>query len=160
MPDAATCRTRRQEKSAYPANSPWRRKPSGHRAEIRRVYAASKPVRLVVSPPETAEKAAEQKFRRLADKWHDETDLYSSTLRAIAHPAYLKIIAMGPKAIPLILREMKRGPGHWLPAINALTEELRAEGEDPANGCATSGDARAAWVRWGESKGYMQEGTK
>jgi hypothetical protein len=155
MPDSATCRTIGRVVNPYPPNSPWRRKPSGHRAEVRRVYAVSKRLRLVVSPLESTEKATEEKFRRLAGKWHDETDMYSSTLKVIAHPAYLTIVAMGQSAIPLVLREMKQGPGHWFPAINALTEDLRAEGENPASGCATSSEARAAWVKWGESKGYL-----
>jgi hypothetical protein len=97
----------------------------------------------------------EEKFRRLADKWHDETDMHSSTLKVIGHPAYLRIIAMGRSAIPLILQEMKQRPGHWLPAINALTEDIREEGENPAGCCATSSEARTAWIRWGESKGYL-----
>jgi hypothetical protein len=99
--------------------------------------------------------ADEAKFRRLVDEWHEETDMHSSLLRVISHPAYLKIIAMGQDAIPMILREMKRGPGHWLPAIQVLTEDLLVAGEDPARGCTTSSEARAAWVRWGVSKGYL-----
>lgn len=95
------------------------------------------------------------KFSRLTEEWHEETDMHSSTLKAIAHPAYLTIIAMGQKAIPLVLREMKRGPGHWFPAIKALTEGLRAKDEDPSKGCTTASEARAAWVRWGESRGYL-----
>jgi hypothetical protein len=98
---------------------------------------------------------AEIKFKRLVDEWHDETDMQSSLLKVISHPAYLKIIAMGQSAIPMILREMKRGPGHWFPAIEALTDSLLAEGEKPARGCTTSSEARAAWVKWGESKGYL-----
>ena len=99
--------------------------------------------------------ASETKFSNLVSEWHDETDMHSSLLRVISHPAYLKIIAMGHIAIPMILREMKSGPGHWFPAIEALTVDLLEKGEEPAKECATSSEARAAWVRWGESKGYL-----
>jgi hypothetical protein len=155
MSNLATCRTIGRGRNPYPANSPWRRKESGHASEIQRPHIYSKLLRIVVSPPEVIRETTEKKFRRLADKWHNETDMHSSTLKVVAHPAYLRIIAMGRNAIPLILREMKQGPGHWLPAINAITEDLRAEGENPASSCATSSEARAAWVKWGESKGYL-----
>lgn len=100
-------------------------------------------------------RSQEAKFHQLVKQWHEETDMHSSTLRAIGHSAYLEIIAMGERAIPLILHEMKQGPGHWLPAINAVTRDLRAERENPADGCTTASGARAAWVKWGESKGYL-----
>jgi hypothetical protein len=122
-----------------------------------------KPVQLVVLNADVLygrdKKKLENKFKKLVRQWHDDTDLYSSTLRAVAHPSYLRIIAMGEDAIPLVLREMKHGPGHWFPAISALTEDLRADGEDPTRGCSTSSEARAAWVQWGEFRGYLQEET-
>lgn len=101
------------------------------------------------------QETVKQKFDRLVNEWHDATDMHSSVLKVISHPAYLQIIAMGNRAIPLILREMKAGPGHWLPAIEALTEDIREHDENPAKGCLKSSEARDAWVRWGESKRYL-----
>ena len=102
-------------------------------------------------------RSLEDRFENLVDVWHEETDLHSSLVKVVSHPAYLNIVAMGQKAVPLILREMRRRPGHWLPAIQALATagDLLAEGENPAAGSSTSSQARAAWVKWGESKGYL-----
>jgi len=71
----------------------------------------------------------------------------------VLHPAYQRIIGMGPAAIPLILREMKKKPGHWLWALDALTN-----GESPASGSQNLMEATEAWLRWGESRGYLNTG--
>ena len=162
MPD--TIMRYNQATSRYPDD--WTRKPAQRRVNINHSahsWERIKPIEhdlvqwkidLLVREPRKSG-AAELKFESLANEWHDETDMYSSLLKVISHPAYLKIIAMGHSAIPLILREMKLGPGHWIPAIEALTVDLLAKGEEPAKGCTTSSEARAAWVQWGESKGYL-----
>ncbi len=165
MPASNACRL--IEDSPYPTD--WSR-PSRVRPRVSpHVFTSSFPSRepydfqdayhktltLVLKTPQPSISLDEAKFRRLVSEWHNETDMHSSTLKVIAHPAYLRIIAMGRSAIPLILREMKQGPGHWLPAISALTEDVRSKGENPASGCKTSSEARSAWVRWGESKGYL-----
>lgn len=150
---------RARRETSHPVRSDWRsrRENSYALGETRTskvdwfCYPPTKTARLILVPKETEE----AKFNRLVNEWHEETDMYSSTPRVTSHSAYLKIIAMGHNAIPLILREMKVRPGHWLPAIEAVTENLREPEENPARGCLRSSEARAAWVRWGESKGYL-----
>jgi hypothetical protein len=87
-----------------------------------------------------------QLFREHADRWKTDTGHMSSITRAIAHPSYLRIIGMGKKAIPLLLKELRERPDHWLVALNAIT------GEDPAPEGANFTEAVAAWVKWGEAK--------
>src|SRR5262249_49511472 len=90
-------------------------------------------------------------FRRLADEWRSAIAHFSSTTKRVQHPAYQRIIALGPKVVPLLLRELKERPNHWFAALRALT------GADPV---PSSDHGRIdamteAWVRWGEEQGYL-----
>ncbi len=95
------------------------------------------------------EEDEERKFRRLADQWLRETEHVSSIKKASMHPAYQRIIGMGPAVIPCLLRELERNPDHWFWALSAITEEDPARGEDSLDG------ARRAWLQWGGEKGYL-----
>jgi hypothetical protein len=89
-------------------------------------------------------------FSFLVDQWYKDTALFSSLSEKISHPSYLRIIKMGDSAVPLILTEMKRRPGHWFSALDILTE-----GATPAAGAKTLTQATAAWIKWGEDEGYL-----
>ncbi len=91
----------------------------------------------------------EQHFMALAEQWRRETGPYSSMSRKINHPAYRKIIAMGEPAIPFILRELRERPAHWFTALRAIAKS------PPANEGSDLGRATAAWLRWGEERGYL-----
>ena len=91
----------------------------------------------------------EQKFAQLVERWRQETAVLSNVHRIILHPAYQRIIGLGPDAIPLILKELACRPGHWFWALYAIT------GEDPAPPGATFKQAVDAWLTWGRSKGYI-----
>jgi len=90
-----------------------------------------------------------RRFSELAQQWRRETAAYSVVHKKVLHPAYQRIIGMGPTAIPLILRELQREPGHWFWALNAIT------GEDPATPASTFSEAVAAWMNWGREHGYL-----
>src|ERR1043166_3767074 len=66
--------------------------------------------------------ALEQKFHRLAEEWRKETGFLSSVTKMCMHPAYQKIIAIGPGVIPLILRDLQQTRDHWLWALYVLSE--------------------------------------
>jgi hypothetical protein len=91
-------------------------------------------------------------FNRLARQWRIETAAHSSLAKKVMHPAYQRIIGMGPGVITLILREMKVKPGHWFWALDALTQ-----GQEPENAknCKTLGELTQAWLKWGEDKGIL-----
>lgn len=91
----------------------------------------------------------ERKFRRLADQWLRETAHISSIKKACMHPAYQRIIGMGPAVVPYLLRELEQNPDHWFWALNAITEQDPASAEDSLDG------AKMAWLEWGREKGYL-----
>ena len=88
-------------------------------------------------------------FSELAERWRRETIAYSDLQKKVLHPAYQRIIGLGPSAIPLILEELQRRPAHWFWALNALTAE------DPAPTGATFTEATEAWLNWGREQGYL-----
>ena len=92
--------------------------------------------------------ALEQLFHEHVERWKSETGHLSSVAKMVIHPSYLRIIGLGHEGLPLILRELRKRPDHWLIALNAIT------GEDPAPVGATFRDAVGAWIKWGESRGY------
>jgi hypothetical protein len=89
------------------------------------------------------------RFAELAATWQRETALESFISRKAMNPAYQRIIGLGPAVVPLILRELAAGPGHWFWALTALT------GEDPAAETRTFAEATRAWLAWGEERGLL-----
>ena len=91
----------------------------------------------------------EGSFRRLADQWLRETEHVSSIKQACMHPAYQRIIGLGPAVVPYLLRELEQAPDHWFWALHAITGAAPARTEDSVEG------ARMAWLKWGGEKGYL-----
>jgi hypothetical protein len=93
----------------------------------------------------------EVKFRRLVQEWKAQRGPTSSTTKLVMHPAYQKIIGMGPDVVPLLLAELERDPDVWFWALRSITE---------ANPVTHSihGDVKAmadVWLRWGREQGYQ-----
>lgn len=88
-------------------------------------------------------------FRRLTDRWKEETRFLSSTTAIANHPAYQEIIQMGPPVVPLILDELRREPGWWFAALRAITGENPVPHED--RGRLTR--MTEAWLRWAADRG-------
>jgi hypothetical protein len=82
-------------------------------------------------------------FARLADEWERDTALESFPTRAVMHPAYLRMVNMGPRVVPLILGRLQTQARPWFWALSALTRE------NPAAGTTTFSDAARAWLEWG-----------
>jgi hypothetical protein len=61
------------------------------------------------------------RFYRLKHEWEAATAHLSSIEEMAMHPAYQQIIGMGNASLPLIMREMKKRPGHWFWALKAIT---------------------------------------
>ncbi len=101
----------------------------------------------VMAPPEQLAEL----FRQLAERWRTETLYLSSTTEIAMHPAYQRIIGLGPAVIPLILTELARQPDRWFWALHALT------GTDPVSP-SDRGQLTAmaqAWLLWGRENGYL-----
>jgi len=88
-------------------------------------------------------------FEKLAASWEAETEFMSRQSQAVIHPAYQRIIGMGPAAIPLLLERLRDNPDNWFWALAAIT------GEDPGENSTTLVDARDAWLEWGRARGYI-----
>ncbi|HEX8662553.1 MAG TPA: glycosyltransferase family 2 protein [Beijerinckiaceae bacterium] len=90
-------------------------------------------------------------FHTLAAEWRNGRGATSSARAMSAHPAYLRIIGMGERAVPLILADLQHEPDHWFVALHAITganpvpEEARGRLPQMAQ----------AWIQWGERNGYL-----
>ncbi|HEV3262511.1 MAG TPA: hypothetical protein VG013_37005 [Gemmataceae bacterium] len=102
------------------------------------------------STPQPAENV-EERFQRLAAAWHQAVAQQSSTTLSCGHPAYQEIIALGPPAVPLLLRDLERTHRHWFTALRAITGADPVAPED-AGKVSRMADA---WLRWGRKNGYQ-----
>jgi len=90
-------------------------------------------------------------FHRLVEQWHEQrVETNSSISEIIACPAYLRIIAMGKGALPLIIEQLKNegdDPDHWCAALEAIT------GENPVPEDAHGDTVRIAqaWIEWSKT---------
>lgn len=91
----------------------------------------------------------EKRFHDLAEKWRKETKHISSLTKILLHPAYQRIIGMGPVAIKFILRELERRPYHWFWALESITGENPVHSEDDFD------NAVKAWLQWGRQHGFI-----
>ena len=102
------------------------------------------------SGPNSIDIAVEKQFQHLAAEWKAERGSTSSITHLAMHPAYQRIIGLGPAAVPLLLRELDHAPDHWFWALKAIT------GADPVPD-GDRGRIRAmadAWLEWGRENGY------
>jgi hypothetical protein len=87
-------------------------------------------------------------FETLRLKWYEERGATSSITQMMLCPSYQRIIGMGERAAPLILRALESeggNPDHWGWALHAIT------GEDPVPFSAAGDTVRIAqaWLEWG-----------
>jgi hypothetical protein len=101
-------------------------------------------------PPAPSDAEADSRFQALASEWKAQRGYTSSITKMSMHQAYQQIIGLGPRAIPLLLRELEREPDHWfwalkvLTGINPVPPEVRDNIEKMAE----------HWVSWGRQQGY------
>src|SRR5438045_993176 len=72
---------------------------------------------------ETTPDATEEEFGTFSKKWREEVGAESSLSRITGNMNYLRIISLGKKAVPLILRDLQREPAPWFLALRAITGE-------------------------------------
>ena len=89
-------------------------------------------------------------FRELAEAWRGETSFLSFMQQRALHPAYQRIIGMGPRAVPLLLARLAQKPAHWFWALHAITgaDPVPQESQGNLKGMTT------AWLAWGAEHGY------
>jgi len=86
-------------------------------------------------------------FRELVDIWKTETWYRTPVSRRISHPAYLKIIGLGPQALPWIMQELRQEQDYWFAALEAISRE-------PSPNAANLSELRDTWLEWGKRHGY------
>ena len=93
----------------------------------------------------------EREFRAYADKWLKETAPLSDPVQIFMHPSHLKIIGMGEKIVPFVLKEVERQSGHWFVALEAISPVNPVQPEDEISFQRTAD----AWIRWGKAEGLI-----
>ena len=92
---------------------------------------------------------AKERFGKLTQEWQSDTKFLSNIEEIALHPAYQRIIGMGPTVIPYILEKLITSPGYWFWALKAIT------GEDPVP-AVDRGDMvnmTQHWLQWGRDHG-------
>lgn len=104
------------------------------------------------SATETYERTSQQReFLRLAAQWKSDTEDESSPTRIAMHPAYQRIIGMGPVAIPWILADLEKTHDSWFWALQAITGQTPVLKEDRGY----IDRMVRSWVRWGMRSGMI-----
>ena len=93
----------------------------------------------------------EKEFNELAEQWYLETRMFSFIRQKAMHIAYQNIIGMGKDALPFIFRELSKGKGDWIYAIERITR-LK---ENPVPGNATFKETIAIWLDWATKNDYF-----
>lgn len=93
------------------------------------------------------------RFAKLTATWKEATRFSSRAGKMAEHPAYREIIAMGQRAIPLILADLETDGGHWFIALSEIT----GANPIPPESCGKIKEMQAAWLAWGRAHGYRWE---
>ncbi len=99
---------------------------------------------------EISSNGIERRFQELKHQWQKETMLLSSINEIAMHPAYQRIIGLGPQAVHLILKELVDRPDHWFWALKVIT------GADPVEPTQRGRikEMAQAWIQWGKENGF------
>jgi hypothetical protein len=89
----------------------------------------------------------EMRFQYLAARWLHESSIMSSTTEIVMLPSYQSIMAMGPIAVPFILRQLQSEgdqPNNWFWALRHITLANPVPSELRGNRRAMA----RAWLEW------------
>jgi hypothetical protein len=84
-------------------------------------------------------------FYRLARQWKRESAHMSKVSSMEQLPSYAAIIALGERAIPLLLRELRHAPDYWFGALSALAKVDPVAKEHRGR----IKHMTEEWIRWG-----------
>ncbi len=106
----------------------------------------------MISVPVNGAESIAQHVARLLKSWREETAYLSSSTRITSHPAYHELIALGPAALPFILRDLEQTrDGHLSKALTAITGARPVPAEE-------RGQVRKiaeTWLRWARENGHQ-----
>lgn len=149
---------RRQPRRSYPDDGDLETKLqtlTNEIAELREEVASLREIMTLpaLSVSEQQQRHVElfEEFVRLAAQWQVETAGASVTRRIVSHPAYLRIIGMGDRAVPWILDQLENGEAHWFEALHAITGANPVSDEDRG----VYAKMAQAWLTWGRDNGWI-----
>lgn len=122
------------------------------RATVENLSAPTRPMTetaAVMLPGDLPDGELRMLFGELKAQWVADTRIESSVHQMVLHPAYQRIIGLGPRVVPLMLEDLAEGPDHWFMALVAIV------GDDKATGEVTVPGAAQKWLEWGYSTGLM-----
>jgi hypothetical protein len=105
-----------------------------------------------LSPLQLTDAELRRQFDANLRRWKDETAAISSTTQRSLHPAYQRIIGMGPRAVPLMLEELKVSPTWLFWALKAITNVDPV----PPQSQGKLKEMAQAWIAWGRDLGLVQ----
>jgi hypothetical protein len=94
----------------------------------------------------------EREFNELSKNWKIETAHLSTNLHVTRNLNYLKIISLGDKVVPFILRDLEIDPRYWFEALRILTGTNPVLKEHLGNTVLMARD----WVNWGRQENLIQ----
>ena len=95
-----------------------------------------------------------EEFETLAMEWNQDTAAMSALNEIMSHPAYLRIVGLGPNALPFILEDLRKSPKHWFPALRAISGTSPVRPQDVGN----IANMTKVWLAWGKLMGYIGNG--
>jgi hypothetical protein len=120
-------------------------------SRVKGVRVMSSPSRPQNLPLGSTEASVEERFRRLAREWKEQSRYLSNTAQMAMLQPYQRIIGLGLPVVPLILEELNREPNQWFWALEAITEQNPVPPE-------ARGKVRMmaqAWLEWGKQQGFV-----
>ena len=98
-----------------------------------------------------SEATVEERFRRLAAEWKEQSRYLSNTAQMAMLQPYQRIIGLGLPVVPLILEELNREPNQWFWALEAIIEQNPV----PPEALGKVRMMAQAWIEWGERQGFV-----
>ncbi|OFX20734.1 MAG: hypothetical protein A2033_03340 [Bacteroidetes bacterium GWA2_31_9] len=99
----------------------------------------------------TVNNIAEQ-FEHLSSELLEEFMMVSSPSQIALHPFYQKIIAMGEKAIPFLIKKLDETPTMWFWALEEISGDNPVSVSDKGNIPLMV----SLWKKWAKNKGYAK----
>lgn len=97
----------------------------------------------------------ERIFKDLASKWRRETRALSMMIhKTILNSTYRKIIDMGEKIVPYILKDLMNKPDHWFVALEEIYREQKIN-PVPQKDMGNIKKMAEAWISWGKANGKI-----
>jgi hypothetical protein len=107
----------------------------------------------ITESQQESDKEFAARFAELVATWKEGTRHRSRIKDFIEHPAFLEIVAIGEKAVPLILARLEKDPSFLYLAMTEITGATVV----PEKGKNWIEQEAIAWLAWGRENGYRWE---